>query len=108
MKPCCSRVLLAGSIVAGSLASALAQAQLDGWTLGHIETVVRFCSEVEPQQTSKYEQRLKAATDNASEADIAKARKTREYEQAREAVREELARMPKEKAGEACRSALES
>ena len=87
---------------------ALAQTQLNGSALGHIEAVVSFCSEAAPQQAAKYAQRLKDATSNASAADIAKARKTKEYEEARDAVREELARMPKEKAGEACRSALDS
>jgi hypothetical protein len=80
---------------------------VDGATLGHIEAVVKFCSHAQPQLAARFQERLKSATPRASQEDIAKARKSKEYGQAHDAAEEELGKIPKEKAGEACRSALE-
>lgn len=85
-----------------------AQALVDGWTLGHVEAVVQFCSDVQPAQAAKYEEQLRVALENAPAVDLALARTSKDYEAGRDAASEEFDSLTQEEAGEACRSALDS
>jgi predicted secreted protein len=76
-------------------------------SLGKIEGILDFCAQADPQGASKYEERKKQIADDASEKEVADARKTQEYKDGYQGISDELAKVTKDKAVEACSAYLE-
>jgi hypothetical protein len=76
-------------------------------TLGKMEGILDFCANADPQAASKYQERKKLIVDDASQKEVADARKTQEYRDGYQGISDELAKVPKDKAVTACSAFLE-
>jgi hypothetical protein len=76
-------------------------------SFGRIEGTLDFCAQADPQGASTYQQAKKVVVGDATEKEVAEARKTQEYKDGYQAISDELAKMPKEKAVKACTASLE-
>lgn len=96
------------------LSAALLVPQLAGAKLplpndsfGKIEGILDFCAKADPESASKYEERKKLIVDDATEKEVAEARKAQEYKDGYKGISEELAKAPIDKAASACSAYLE-
>lgn len=87
----------------------LAQAKLplSEDSLGKMESILDFCAQADAQGASKYQERKKVIAGEASEKEVAEARKTKEYSDGYEEISNKLAEVPMEKAIKACTAYLE-
>jgi len=72
--------------------------------LGQVEGTLDFCAQVDPQSAAKYQEFKKALVQGEPEKDVAEARKSGEYKEAYDAIREALGKTPKDDAIKACTS----
>jgi hypothetical protein len=86
---------------------ALAKLPLPSDAFGKIEGTLDFCAQADPQSAPTYQQAKKVVVGNASEKEVAEARKTQEYKDGYQEISDELAKVPKEKAVQACSAYLE-
>ena len=86
---------------------ALAKLPLPNDSFGKIEGILDFCAQADPQAASKYQERKKLIAGDAPEKEVAEARETQEYKDGYQAVSDELAKVPKDKAVQACTAYLE-
>jgi len=86
---------------------ALAKLPLPNDALGKIEGTLDFCAQSDPQSASTYQQAKKAVVGDASEQEVAEARKTQEYKDGYQEISDQLAKVPKEKVVQACSAYLE-
>jgi hypothetical protein len=70
--------------------------------LGQVEGTIDFCAQVDPQSAAKYEERKKLLVQGQPEKEVAEARKTTEYKEAHDAIREALGKVPKDQAVKGC------
>jgi hypothetical protein len=75
-------------------------------TFGKLEATVSFCSKLDPEGAAKYQGLGKLLVQGVPEKELAEARKTAEYKEAYEGMGTELDKVPKDRAIEACTSAL--
>jgi hypothetical protein len=76
-------------------------------SLGKIEGILDFCAKADPQAAPKYQERKKLIVDDATEKEVADARKAQEYNDGYQEVSDKLAKVPKDKAVKACSAYLE-
>jgi len=76
-------------------------------SLGQLESMLDFCSQVDAKSAPKYKEKGKAVVGDASEKDLAKARKSDEYKKAYDWVSGELRNVPKDDVAKACSDFLE-
>ena len=86
---------------------ALAKLPLPSDAFGKIEGTLDFCAQSDPQSAQTYQQAKKGVVGNASEKEVAEARKTQEYKDGYQEISDELAKVPKEKAVQACSAYLD-
>jgi hypothetical protein len=86
---------------------ALAKLPLPNDSFGKIEGTLDFCAQADPQGAATYQQAKKVVAGDATEKEVAEARKTQEYKDGYQAITDELAKMPKEKVVKACTARLE-
>lgn len=81
-----------------------AAAPSTGQAFGLMEGIVAVCSQIKPQDASKYRQHLKSFTAGGAQSDnvAAEARKTQAYVTSYKTIIEEFNNKPKDKAIEAC------
>lgn len=97
------------SLIAALLIPQLAGAKLplQNDSLGKIEGILDFCARADAQGASKYQERKKLIADDASEREVADARKAQEYQAGYQEMTDQLAKVPKEKVVTACSAFLE-
>lgn len=100
-KPLCL-CLLAAAAACPSLA--LADTTFDAAQLGRMQGILSACSRVSPRQASNYLLQIKAFIGDASKESVDQAARTDEYQQAYQAVTNELRAMEKEDRERACAS----
>ena len=76
-------------------------------SLGKIEGILDFCAHADAQRASEYQERKKLIADDATDKEVAGARKTQEYKDGYQEMSDLLAKVPKEEAVEACSAYLE-
>ena len=81
---------------------ALAKLPLPNDAFGKIEGTLDFCAQADPQSASTYQQAKKMVVGDASEQEVAEARKTQEYKDGYQEISDQLAKVPREKAVQAC------
>lgn len=86
---------------------ALAKLPLPNDALGKIEGTLDFCAQADPQSASMYQQAKKMVVGDASEQEVAEARKTQEYKDGYQETSDQLAKVPREKVVQACTAYLE-
>jgi hypothetical protein len=86
---------------------ALAKLPLPNDSFGKMEGILDFCGQTDPQAASKYQERKKVIAGDATEKEVAEARKTQEYKDGYQEISDQMAKVPKEKAVQACTAYLE-
>ena len=86
---------------------ALAKLPFSNDTFGKIEGTLDFCAEANPKAAQKYQEAKKQLVGNVPQQEVSEARKTQEYKDAYQLVKDEAAKMPKDKAAETCAAAVE-
>jgi hypothetical protein len=86
----------------------MAQLPFSNDEFGKVERTLSFCSDLKPDSAAKYQEMAKRYVGNASEQELAEARKTPEYIDAYESNGAMLADMPKEHVIEACNAFLKA
>ena len=86
---------------------ALAKLPLPNDSFGKIEGTLDFCAQADPQGAATYQQAKKVVVGDATEKEVAEARKTQEYKDGYQEISDQLAKVPKEKAVKACTAYLE-
>ena len=76
--------------------------------LGQVEGTLDFCAQVDPQSAVKYQEYKKVLVQDASEKELAEARKSSEYKEAYDAIGDALGKVPKDQVVKACTSLVES
>src|SRR5271169_1615100 len=76
-------------------------------SFGKMEGILDFCAQADSQAASKYQERKKVIAGDATEKEVAEARKTKEYKDGYQEISDQLAKVPKEKAVQACTAYLE-
>jgi hypothetical protein len=71
------------------------------------EGTLDFCAQVNSKAAQTYEKGKKLLLQGATEKDASEARKTQEYKDAYESAKNELGKLPKNKALEVCTASLE-
>src|SRR5271169_4124730 len=85
---------------------ALAKLPLPNDAFGKIEGTLDFCAQANPQGASTYQQAKKMVAGDATEKEVAEARQTQEYKDGYQEISAQLAKVPKEKAVQACSAYL--
>ncbi len=98
--------VIAAALVCPALA--LAEGTVDAAQLGHMQAVLKSCSRVDPRQASSYLLQIKALVGDATKEEVDQATRRDEYQQAYQAVTDELAGMDKEAMERACANYLAS
>jgi len=86
---------------------ALAKLPFANDIFGRIEGTLDFCVGANPKAAQKYQEGKKQLVRDVPPQEVADARKTKEYKDAYQLVKDEAAKMPKDKAAETCAAALE-
>jgi hypothetical protein len=81
---------------------ALAKLPMPNDALGKMEGTLDFCAQADPQAASQYQDLKKVIVGDASEQEVAEARKTQEYKDGYQEVSDQLAKVPKDKVVQAC------
>ena len=77
-------------------------------TFGKLEGAVSFCSKVNPDSATRYQETGKGFVRDVPEKELTEARKTAEYKDGYTLSGAELGKMPKDRAIEACSALLET
>jgi hypothetical protein len=85
---------------------AVAKLPLPENSLGKLEGILDFCAQVEPQEASKFEAHKKSLFGDASDEEIADARRSRDYDEGHNEISDKLAKVPNDKAVRACSAYL--
>ncbi len=94
-------ILVFAAVMAYSEAT-LADSTVDAAQLGRMQGILNVCAKVNPRDASKYLLQIKAVIGDASKQAVDHAAKTDEYQQAYQAVTEELKNMAPEEMVQAC------
>ena len=86
---------------------ALADLPVNKQALGQVEGILKFCAQASPQLAKSYEEQAALLIGKASAQELAEARKSSEYKQAYESIRDQLSKLDKEDATQACSSAAQ-
>ena len=86
---------------------ALADLPVNKQALGQVEGILKFCAQASPQLAKSYEEQGALLIGKASAQELAEARKSSEYKQAYESIRDQLSKLDKEDATQACSSAAQ-
>ena len=86
---------------------ALAKISITPQALGQVEGTLNFCSEANPKAKAKYDEWAKLFVNEATEDELKEIRDSSEYKDAYDSITAELAKVPKDKALEACTSFAE-
>jgi len=90
-------------LVSAIVLSQLALAEpLSAPSLGQVEGILDFCSQVDSKSAPKYRERAQGILGNASEKDMAKARKSGDYKKAYSWINSELHKVSKDDATRTC------
>jgi hypothetical protein len=81
---------------------AMAKLPMPNEAFGRIEGTLDFCAQADPQAASQYQELKKAIVGDASEQEVTEARTTQEYKDGYKEVSDQLVKMPKDKAVQAC------
>ncbi len=81
---------------------ALAESTVDAAQLGRMQGILNVCTRVNPREASKYLLQIKALIGDASKQAVDQAARTEEYQQAYQAVTEELKNMAPDEMAQAC------
>jgi hypothetical protein len=76
-------------------------------SLGQIESILDFCGQADPQSAAKIKDVKKMLVGDASDKELAEARDKQGYKESYEAMSDQLAKIPKDQALEACSAYLE-
>ncbi len=93
-------LVLAGVMAYPQLA--LAESTVDAAQLGRMQGILNVCTRVNPREASKYLLQIKALIGDASKQSVDQATRTEEYQQAYQAVTEELKNMAPDEMAQAC------
>lgn len=80
----------------------LAESTVDAVQLGRMQGILNVCTRVNPREASKYLLQIKALIGDASKRAVDQAAKSEEYQQAYQAVTEELKNMAPDDMVQAC------
>jgi hypothetical protein len=86
---------------------ALAKLPFPNDAFGKLEGTLDFCAQANPEAAQKYQDAKKQMVHDVPEKEVAEARKTQEYKDAYQWTNDELAKVPKDKAVQACSAYLE-
>ena len=102
------RAIFCTTVLTGLAVAPLAWAKLTiaPQALAHIESTLKFCSDVNPKAEAKYKEFGKMLVKEATEEELKKARASSEYKEAYDSITEQLGKVPKDKAVEACTAFL--
>ncbi len=85
-----------------------AELPLPNDSFGKIESILDFCAKADPEAAGKFEERKKLIAHNATEQEVADARKTQEYKDSYQKISEQLAKVQIDQAVKACSAYLEN
>jgi len=94
------------SLVFGLSSLAFAKLPLPNDALGKIEAALDHCARVNPKDAPAYQDKKKILIQGASGEEVAKARSSKEYQDAHEQVAAELGQEPVEQTAKTCAAAL--
>jgi len=87
---------------------ALAKLPLTNDAFGKVEGTLDFCAQADPPAAPRYKEQKKVLVRGVPERELAEARQTQEYRDAYDWMAAELAKVPKDRAVQACTASLES
>ncbi len=87
---------------------ALAELPVSKQTLGQVDGILKYCAQANPRLAKSYEEQAALLIGKASAQELAEARKSDEYKQAYDSIRDQLSKLDKEHAAEACSGAAQS
>ncbi len=94
--------ILIGALAIAPLA--LAKLSTTPQSLGQVEGTLDFCSKLNPKSEVRYKEWGKMFVKDATAEELKKARSSNEYKEAYDSISEQLDKVSKEKAAEACTS----
>jgi len=87
---------------------ALADLPVSKQALGQLDGILKFCAQANPQFARSYEEQAALLIGKVSPQELAAARKSGEYKRVYDSIRDQLSKLDKEHAAEACSSAAPS
>ena len=85
---------------------ARAELPLSGAVLGQLEATLEHCGRVDAASAEAYKSFARGLTGNATDKELAEARKSAEYREAHAAASEQIGKLPKEESDKACADGL--
>jgi len=87
---------------------ALAKLPFTNEAFGAVEGTLDFCSHVDAKSVSKYQDRKQSLVRDVPEKELAEARKSKEYGQGYDSMKNKLETLPTEEALGACRAFVQN
>jgi hypothetical protein len=84
----------------------LAKLPFSNDAFGRLEATLDSCTQADPANAPKYQERKKALVKDVPEKEVAEARASQEYRDAYDATTTEIGKQPKDKVVEACTASV--
>jgi hypothetical protein len=85
---------------------ALADVTVDSLTLAQLQGTADFCAQVQPEAAARFEEQTRLMLSEVPAEDLDKVRESDEYKTAYESIRDQLGKIPRKDAAEACKGLL--